>query len=494
MRISNKINQLTKRVMAFGMIVGVAGLIVGGVLPNANAAEVTLSGAADCDANAVVYCGATRTSELIGNYNNGTSQNSAQSIQNIYGGYGITSADINNMTNTAVAGHVTKAGQVFIDGNGTAVANNAQSSGRQQIAGETAASYNGTTYYTGSTTSGFRSDSLPAFVVMKNGAFQFAVLRACANPVIATAVPAPAPQPTPQPNYTIVKQVSTTANGTYAQNNNVTSGQHVFYRVTVASTGNAPVTNLVVKDILPAGVTYVDNTLIRDGAAIANPADNQFFVAGVIAGTLNNGSSTTYQFEAIVANGESAQTCQAASYNNIGAMTATGLPTKEANATVAKECSTAPMCTILSRTIGDNRLVTISNFQYQANGATFKNAVINWGDNTATGQITDTTKVIGQTHQYDNKAYTMKVAITFSQNGSDITVSGAGCQQPIPSVVTAVSTTTPTPPVAPTPPSAPVATTLVNTGPGSVALLFGAAAIIGTFGYRIFLGRRLTQN
>jgi uncharacterized repeat protein (TIGR01451 family) len=487
MGIFNKLNQATKRVMAFGMIVGVAGLIVGGALPNAQAAEVTLSGAADCDANAVIYCGATRTSELIGNYNNGTSQNSAKSIQDIFGGYGITSADVNNMINTAVAGHVTKAGQVFIDGNGTAVANNAQSSGRQQIPGETAASFNGTTYYTGSTTSGFRSDSLPAFVVMKNGAFQFAILRACANPVIATAVPAPAP------NYTIVKQVSTTANGTYGQNANVTSGQHVFYRVTVASTGNAPVTNLVVKDMLPAGVTYVNNTLSRDGTAIADPADNQFFAAGVIAGTLNNGSSTTYQFEAIVANGESAQTCHAASYNNIGEMTATGLPNKEANATVAKECSTAPMCTMLSRTIGDNRLVTISNFQYQANGATFKNAVIDWGDNTATGQITDTTKVIGQTHKYDNKAYTMKVAVTFSQNGSDITVSGANCQQPIPSVETAVSTT-PTPPVAPTPPSAPVATTLVNTGPGSVALLFGAAAIIGTVGYRIFLGRRLTQN
>jgi uncharacterized repeat protein (TIGR01451 family) len=477
MSVLNNVKKYSKQILAFGSLVAVAGLFVSVIVPNVHAADVTLTGAANCDANAVIYCGATKTSELIGNYNNGTSQNSAKSIQDIYAGYGITSADVNGMINTAAAGYVTKSGEVFINGNPTSVATDAQSSGRQQIAGETAATYNGTTYYTGSTTNGFLSNSLPAFVVMKNGVFQFAVLRACANPIIAKAkIPA-------TPDYSIQKQVSTTANGTYGKTVNVTSGDHVFYRVLVKSTGNTPVTNLVVKDILPAGVTYVDNTLSRDGVAVANPADNQFFAAGVIAGTLNNGTSTTYQFEAIVANGETATSCKVASYNNIGAMNATNLPNKEDNATVSKACSTAPVCSVLSRTIGDNRLTTISDFQYQANGATFKSAVIDWGDNTNTGAITDTTKVIGQTHQYDNNAHTMKVAITFSQNGSDITASGVNCQQPVPAVVTTTTITTP--------PTTPAATTLPNTGPGNIAVLFGAVAVIGTLGYRFILGRRL---
>ena len=478
MSVLNKVKRYGKQVLAFGSLVAVAGLIVGVVVPNVQAADITLGGAANCDANSVIYCGATKTSELIGNYNNGTAQNSAKSIQDIYGGYGISSADVNGMINTAAAGHVTKAGQVFIDGNTTAVANDAVSAGRQQISGETAATYNGTTYYTGSTQSGFRSDSLPAFVVMKDGVFQFAVLRACANPVKGTptgSIPAPK-----VPNDTITKQVSTTANGTYGKTVDVISGAHVFYRVTVASTGDAPITNVVVKDILPAGVTYVDNTLTRDGTAIANPADNQFFAAGVIAGTLNNGTTTTYQFEAIVAAGETAPTCKTASYNNIGAVSTTGLTDKQDNATVTKTCSTAPVCTVLGRTIGVNRVVTISDFQYQANGATFKSAAINWGDNTNTGVVTDTAKVIGQTHQYDNNAHTMKVAITFSQNGSDITVSGVSCQQPIPAVFTPAIT----------PPTTPTA--LPNTGAGNIVGLFGIVAILGTFLHRKFLASRLS--
>lgn len=49
-----------------------------------------------------------------------------------------------------------------------------------------------------------------------------------------------------------------------------------------------------------------------------------------------------------------------------------------------------------------------------------------------------------------------------------------------------------TPPT--TPPTQPKPTTLVNTGAGSVAGLFAVVAAAGAFGYRLFIGRRLSRQ
>lgn len=55
--------------------------------------------------------------------------------------------------------------------------------------------------------------------------------------------------------------------------------------------------------------------------------------------------------------------------------------------------------------------------------------------------------------------------------------------------------TCPTPPVTPpTTPTQPKPTTLVNTGAGDVAGLFAVVAAAGAFGYRLFLGRRLSRQ
>lgn len=52
--------------------------------------------------------------------------------------------------------------------------------------------------------------------------------------------------------------------------------------------------------------------------------------------------------------------------------------------------------------------------------------------------------------------------------------------------------TTPQTPVTPATPAAP--TTLVNTGPGSVAGIFAAVTVAGAFAYRWMLGRRLSRQ
>ena len=447
----------------------------------AHAANLSFNSVTDCDANAVIRCGSVTTAQLISRYNNGDGTNSATSIHNIFSSFGISSSAIQSIGTTAVAGHVTKSGEVFVDGTTAAVATNAVTAGRQNISGSTAVTANGTTFYKRPPSVSFQSNSLSAFVVMKDGVFQYAILASCGNPVMAT----PTSKPTPKvPSYTLNKLVAEKGSSAFTKNIDVTAGTHVIYRVTVASTGAAPVMNLVVSDKLPAHVSYVPGTLTRDGSAVAGTA---FFSNGVTVSSLTNGTTTVFQFEAIVGADDTTAICTPAALTNVANTTATSLPGNNSSANVNETCVTTPVCTNLDITQAD-RQVTISKFEFQANGATFVNAVVNWGDNTLTGALTDNTKVIGQQHTFaaSQVSPTISVAITFSQNGKTIVATGVNCQKPV--VFTAAPITPPTTPVTP------VATVLPNTGAGSVVGLFGAVSAVSAVAYRWFLGRRLSSE
>lgn len=158
--------------------------------------------ASDCDANAVIYCGVSSTSDLISKYNNGDGRNSAGSIRHIFNWFDISSSDVNALGTTARNGTVTKGGNVHLDGK--IVATNALTAGRQNMSGSTARTHQDTTFYTRPPSVSFASNSLDAYVIMKNGVFQYAILKSCGNPVKATpkeqppAPPKPAP-PAPKP-------------------------------------------------------------------------------------------------------------------------------------------------------------------------------------------------------------------------------------------------------------------------------------------------------
>jgi len=182
MKLFNKTTQTIRTAALFATVL-VTTLIAGGALFSsaAHAENLSFNTVTDCDANAVIRCGSVTTAQLISRYNNGTSTNSAKSIHDIYSSFGISSSDIQTIGTTAVAGRVTKSGAVFINGTSTAVATGAVTAGRQNIAGSTAVTRNGTTFFKRTPSVSFQSNSLAAFVVMKNGTFQFAVLAACAN-------------------------------------------------------------------------------------------------------------------------------------------------------------------------------------------------------------------------------------------------------------------------------------------------------------------------
>lgn len=138
----------------------------------------------DCDSNAVIYCGALSVGGMIHKYNRGDGRNSAKSIQDIFGAFGIGPNDIRGMRGSVHNGVVTKDGKVFVGGKLVAV--NAFTAGRQNMGGSTRHSNQGTVFYTRKPSVSFQSSKLQAFVVMRNGNFQFAVLTSCGNPVKAS--------------------------------------------------------------------------------------------------------------------------------------------------------------------------------------------------------------------------------------------------------------------------------------------------------------------
>ncbi|HVV25936.1 MAG TPA: hypothetical protein VHC21_02810 [Candidatus Saccharimonadales bacterium] len=192
----------------------VASLVLGAALLAAPAASaISVGGPSDCDNNAIIHCGAHSTGALLNDY-----QSSAY-VRAVYAYFGISQTDMANLQVTNVAGHVNKDGKVYVDNQSAPVATNALTGGRQYMAGSNKVNSNGAVFYTRPPSVSFQQASLPAFVSMKNGQFQFAIIASCGNAVRAQAVsqsksgigqaqavskpqakkPAPKPTPTPTP-------------------------------------------------------------------------------------------------------------------------------------------------------------------------------------------------------------------------------------------------------------------------------------------------------
>lgn len=442
----------------------------------------TMSTSRDCDANAVMYCGAGSTEELIQKYNNGVAgRHSAGSVQDIFRHFNISSGDVQAMNTTAVAGRVTRGGEVYINSSNAPVATGAITSGRQNMAGSTQVTSGGTTFYTRPPSASFRSASLPAFVVMENGTFKYAVIASCGNPVKATPTQPPKPQ---TPNYQIDKTVAKHGSTEFVKNLTVDNGSRVTYRVTVKGTGDAAVNNVNVTDKLPANVSFAAGTLSRDGTALSGTDANKFFGSeGNAIASLAPGATVTYQFEATVGNSDKTAACNNEALINTARMTSPNLPPADSSATVNKNCTVNPICKRLSIKT-ENRTVTITALDFDLNGATFKEVYVDWGDTSKTATFTEAGRIVGQSHTYQGDGpYTITAHVTAAQNGKDLKLEGAGCVQQ-------VSFTTPTPPpAAPEPPRE-----LVKAGPSSALALFALVSVAGALGHRWLTARRLSEQ
>lgn len=158
--------------------------------------------AGDTSSNAMIYNGVTSKQQLIAKIQQGDGTHTAKNLQEIYSNRGVSIAEIKS-TNT-VNGTVTKSGEVIVDGK--VVATDAKSYGRQYIQGSTKSG----SLYVRSTSVSFASSQLDAYVYIRNGKFQWAIIKDCGNIVTATPkTPAPKPKTKPVANKTVINVVQT---------------------------------------------------------------------------------------------------------------------------------------------------------------------------------------------------------------------------------------------------------------------------------------------
>lgn len=96
---------------------------------------------------------------------------------------------------------------------------------------------------------------------------------------------------TGQPNLTLLKNVDTNGDGAFVDDGQkVKPGDFLTYQIRVANTGDAPLADVVVKDTLPPGTTYVSNSVTLNGSTVPDSGGtNHLFTSGLNIGTLDSG-------------------------------------------------------------------------------------------------------------------------------------------------------------------------------------------------------------
>ncbi len=213
------------------------------------AQNISINSTKNCDSNAVIFCGANSVNQIVNKFNIGDGLNSAKSIHHIFSFFGISTIDINSMksADTLVEpGWVSKSGNVFNSSN-KLIATNALTGGRENISGSTRVNVDGTVFFTRPPSVSFENHFLAAFIVMKDGHFDFAILSSCGNAVKATPImPKPAPTPPPAPIAPQTPSMTNnvcTGNTTNSNSVNSVQGGNCSSNTTVVqtqSTNNTP--------------------------------------------------------------------------------------------------------------------------------------------------------------------------------------------------------------------------------------------------------------
>ena len=236
-----------------------------------------------------------------------------------------------------------------------------------------------------------------------------------------------------QPNFNVIKKVSVDNGTSWVDNATAKPGQTVQYRIAYQNTGTNQQDNVLVRDILPQGVSYVPNSTY-----IMNSTTGGIFkktIEGITTNGLNAGSyqpkgNVGYKFSAKLPN-ESALKCGENTITNTVRVTTNG-GYKEATATVkvTRECKPVVKYTCDSLSI---KTLSTTKFRFTTNytveNATFKHVTYVVKD--ASGKVVDTKTSTSKTLDYEQKTagkYTVQATITVSVNGTDKTATSDGCK------------------------------------------------------------------
>lgn len=399
-----------------GVFFAALGLWFGG-----NAQSVDLGNIYDpmyCNNSAIIRCGVSNTTDLLKKYNENTT--AGANTRNVFGSsyFGISRADVEAMGSTAVAGVITRGGDVMVGDQ--VVATGATTAGYANMANSTRHENNGTVFYSRAPSVSIPVEKSPAFVVMKDNKFVFAIIGTCGNPVKATPK---------TPDHKIEKDVQVKGSSAWSDSvSNLKPGTTVTFRVKAINTGQVELKNMVISDKMDAGMEYVDGSF-RVNAVSADPGD--FFSTGKTVSSMKPNFSITYEYDAVVAPDVSVDDCEVKIYNNRGHLSTPGLPDKQDDAKTSIKCEPKPVyvCDYLKAIKDGNR----TSFLFVP-GVTLKNVTFKTATYTVTDKTGATIDVI-ERNDLENVSYSqtnvgeyavdLKVVVTV--NGEDRQASGI-CQ------------------------------------------------------------------
>jgi uncharacterized repeat protein (TIGR01451 family) len=264
-----------------------------------------------------------------------------------------------------------------------------------------------------------------------------------------------------KPNYTISKEVSKSATSGFGKNVSVPSGTTVYYQITVASTGNTPVTNVNVSDNLPKDINYNTGTLKENGVAVSSSDADNFFGKGLVLASIKNQTNVVFTYSAVAGNTatDTDPSCMAETLTNTGYISTTGLSNQNSSATANTTCTEIKgslACVALTANAGDIDTAGDENFTFTGS-ATATNATIKTYTFVVTN--TDTNKVVATlpvnsgdtsatsaTQQLAPGNYTVVLTVTGTDNyGHTVTSPAtAKCSTPITVKTPACTPGTPT--------------------------------------------------
>lgn len=241
------------------------------------------------------------------------------------------------------------------------------------------------------------------------------------------------PQFAAKPDFTVTKDVRKDGTTTYGQTSAVQAGDKVNYRITFKNTGEVALKDVVLKDKLPAGVTYVAGTAKLQNSNYQYPnmysVPDTMFSTGANIGDYAVGGNAFITFTAKVA-AKDALPCGPQTLKNIASV-ATDYGTKDDDAVVTvdgNECKPEAKYTCDALSVQKlSRTEFKFSTAYTVENATLKSItyVVKNAAGTEVYRGTDASYT-----QTTPGAYTVQAYVTVTVDGQDKTVTSANCAKP----------------------------------------------------------------
>lgn len=141
-----------------------------------------------------------------------------------------------------------------------------------------------------------------------------------------------------QPAFTVAKEVANSGKNNWAETVTAKAGATVDYRILYKNTGTTDQNNVTIKDVLPAGQTYVNGSskLINATNPGGLKVSDNVVGAGINIGTYGPGASATVTFSAKL--GSNDKLPCARMVNTASVITTNGTKTDTAGVTPDKDC------------------------------------------------------------------------------------------------------------------------------------------------------------